>query len=84
VIALQQITIQLQGSLLEKLRSAAFNDEAAPEDFMHLVDAADLGRDRTITAMLELRQRLLSAAGPGQVCSIQFATTTVWNVGDVC
>lgn len=59
VIALQQITIQLQGSLLEKLRNAAFDDEAT--DFIYLVDAADMGRDRTIATLLELRQRLLQA-----------------------
>lgn len=59
VIALQQITIQLQGKLLEKLRSAAFNDNDS--DFTYLVDEADLGRDRTITTMLELRQRLMQA-----------------------
>ncbi|KAK5108634.1 hypothetical protein LTR62_008125 [Meristemomyces frigidus] len=58
VIALQRITIQLQGSLLEKLRR---DDEGT--DFMFLVDAADVGRDRTIGSLLELRQRLL-AKGP--------------------
>ncbi|KAK0305607.1 hypothetical protein LTR01_006754 [Friedmanniomyces endolithicus] len=57
VIALQSITIQLQGSLLEKLRS----DENENTDFLYLVDAADAGRDRTIGALLELRQRLLAA-----------------------
>ncbi|KAK0271200.1 hypothetical protein LTR35_000170 [Friedmanniomyces endolithicus] len=57
VIALQHITIQLQGSLLEKLRS----DENENTDFLYLVDAADAGRDRTIGALLELRQRLLAA-----------------------
>ncbi|TKA75543.1 hypothetical protein B0A55_03531 [Friedmanniomyces simplex] len=57
VIALQQITIQLQGSLLEKLR----NDENENTDFLYLVDAADAGRDGTIRALLELRQRLLVA-----------------------
>ncbi|KAH9825880.1 SH3 domain-containing protein [Teratosphaeria destructans] len=61
VIALQHITIQLQGSLLEKLRNAAFDDEQVT-DFTFLVDAADLGRDRTIATLLELRQRLLQAA----------------------
>lgn len=61
VIALQQITIQLQGTLLEKLRNATLDDEMVT-DFTFLVDAADLGRDRTISAMLDLRQRLLQAA----------------------
>jgi len=45
---------------LEKLRSAAFDDEVT--DFTQLVDQADLGRDRTIGALLEFRQRLLQAA----------------------
>ncbi|KAK3071022.1 hypothetical protein LTR53_009418 [Teratosphaeriaceae sp. CCFEE 6253] len=58
VIALQQITIQLQGSLLEKLRN---DDGDRDTDFLYLVDAADAGRDRTIGALLELRQRLLVA-----------------------
>ncbi|RMY76154.1 hypothetical protein D0862_13799 [Hortaea werneckii] len=61
VIALQQITIQLQGTLLEKLRNATLEDDVTT-DFTILVDAADLGRDRAIGALLELRQRLLQAA----------------------
>ncbi|RMY72961.1 hypothetical protein D0863_04194 [Hortaea werneckii] len=61
VIALQQITIQLQGTLLEKLRNATLDDDVTT-DFTILVDAADLGRDRAIGALLELRQRLLQAA----------------------
>lgn len=69
VIALQQITIQLQGSLLEKLRHAAFDDEAT--DFTNLVDAADIGRDRTIGTLLELRQRLLQAAPIAEVATPQ-------------
>ncbi|KAK4898192.1 hypothetical protein LTR27_004199 [Elasticomyces elasticus] len=56
IMALMQITIQLQSSLLEKLRS---DDETT--DFLYLVDAADAGRDRTIGVLLELRQRLLAA-----------------------
>ncbi|KAI7507052.1 hypothetical protein KC347_g7128 [Hortaea werneckii] len=61
VIALQQITIQLQGTLLEKLRNATLDDDVTT-DFTILVDAADLGRDRAIGVLLELRQRLLQAA----------------------
>lgn len=61
VIALQQVTIQLQGSLLVKLRVATLDDNAVT-DLSSLVDAADIGRDRTIGALLELRQRLLQAA----------------------
>ncbi|KAI7211604.1 hypothetical protein KC333_g7590 [Hortaea werneckii] len=61
VIALQQITIQLQGTLLEKLRNATLEDDVTT-DFTILVDAADLGRDRAIGVLVELRQRLLQAA----------------------
>ncbi|EMD00159.1 hypothetical protein BAUCODRAFT_367082 [Baudoinia panamericana UAMH 10762] len=63
VIALQQITIQLQSTLLEKLK---FDDDGRTDrDWMELVDVADTGRDRAITALLELRQRLLHAhSGP--------------------
>ena len=61
VIALQQINIQLQNTLLEGLRNAAYDDEVT--DFAFMVDAADLGRDRTIGALLELKQRLLQT-GP--------------------
>jgi hypothetical protein len=59
IIALQQITIQLQGSLLEELRNAAFDD--AVTDFRYLVDVADAGRDKTMNTLIELRQRLLVA-----------------------
>lgn len=59
IIALQQITIQLQGSLLEELRNAAFDD--AITDFRHLVDVADTGRDKTIDTLLQFKQRLLTA-----------------------
>ncbi|KAK5125151.1 hypothetical protein LTR85_000827 [Meristemomyces frigidus] len=61
VIALQQITIQLQGSLLLKLRVATLDDDAVT-DLSSLVDAADIGRDQTISTLLQLRQRLLEAA----------------------
>lgn len=60
VIALQSITIQLQSSLLEKLRNAAFDDDTKTTDFTYLVDAADLGRDRTIAALHEFKQRLIN------------------------
>lgn len=59
VIALQQITIQLQGSLLEQLRNAAFDDGFT--DFRYLVDVADAGRDKTMNTLIELRQRLFTA-----------------------
>lgn len=77
VITLQQICIKLQSSLLEKLRNAAFDDDHAITDFTYLVDAADIGRDKTIAALHDFKQRLLSAqtpeqdADPGQVVKQQ-------------
>ncbi|KAK4540869.1 hypothetical protein LTR36_008811 [Oleoguttula mirabilis] len=75
VIALQQITIQLQGSLLVKLRVATLDDDAVT-DLSSLVDAADIGRDRTIGALLELRQRLLQAAHIDELQSPSFGVPT--------
>ncbi|KAI5361351.1 hypothetical protein Slin14017_G080840 [Septoria linicola] len=60
IIQLQQVTIQLQASLLEKLRNAAFDDDHAITDFTYLVDAADGGRDRTIAVLHDFKQRLLN------------------------
>ncbi|GIZ38326.1 hypothetical protein CKM354_000174600 [Cercospora kikuchii] len=60
IIQLQQVTIQLQASLLEKLRNAAFDDDHAITDFTYLVDAADGGRDKTIAVLHEFKQRLLN------------------------
>ncbi|SMQ55082.1 unnamed protein product [Zymoseptoria tritici ST99CH_1A5] len=62
IIALQQITIQLQSALLEKLRNAAFDDDHAITDFTYLVDAVDIGRDRTIATLHEFKQRLLNGS----------------------
>ncbi|KXT15535.1 hypothetical protein AC579_3404 [Pseudocercospora musae] len=63
IIHLQQITIQLQAALLEKLRNTAFDDENKTTDFSYLSDVVDSARDRTITALHELKQRLLSRDG---------------------
>jgi len=73
VIALQQITIELQQSLLDKLKNAAFDDDNKITDFMYLVDAADTGRDRTIAVLHELRQRLITAQSPQEAPSSQQA-----------
>lgn len=54
VLALQQITNQLQNGLLNKLRDV----EDGEGDVDALADAADTGRDRTITTLIGLRQRL--------------------------
>lgn len=59
-IALQQIIIQLQSDLMRKLRDVAHNEENV--DLNTLIDAADSGRDKTIAALLELKQRLLHGA----------------------
>lgn len=75
VIALQQITIQLQGSLLEELRNAAFDD--AITDFRHLVDVADGGRDKTMNSLIELRQRLFVAEPIGPELSPTSTLTTI-------
>lgn len=74
VIALQQITIQLQGSLLGKLKEAVYNDEVS--DFTSLIDAADFGRDRTVETLLQLRQRLLVAAPITEVPSAPQTTVS--------
>ncbi|KAK4553394.1 hypothetical protein LTR86_009451 [Recurvomyces mirabilis] len=76
VIALQSITIQLQGSLLEKLRN---DDENT--DFMFLVDAADTGRDGTIRSLLELRQRLLAERPISEVGSPRLEQQRTKSIG---
>ncbi|CAK3989038.1 Hypothetical predicted protein [Lecanosticta acicola] len=70
VIALQQVTIQLQSKLLEKLRNAAFDDDSKITDFTYLVDAADTGRDRTIAVLHELKQRLIAAQNTGEEATV--------------
>jgi hypothetical protein len=75
IIALQQITIQLQGSLLEELRNAAFDD--AVTDFRYLVDVADAGRDKTMNTLIELRQRLLVAEPIGSDLSPTATLATI-------
>jgi len=57
VLALQRITIQLQNSLLGKLRDVEDGDA----DVLALARAADLGRDNAITTLIALRQRLAQA-----------------------
>lgn len=79
IIALQQITIQLQGSLLEELRNAAFDD--AVTDFRYLVDVADAGRDKTMNTLIELRQRLLVAEPIGGDLSPTATLASISSVG---
>ena len=59
IFAIQDITIQLQGSLLKKLHDATLRPEVA--DFRGLSEAADIGRDGTIAALVTLQQRLMQA-----------------------
>lgn len=54
VLALQQITTQLHNNLLNRLRDI----EDGEGDVAALADAADTGRDRTMTTLIGLRQRL--------------------------
>lgn len=68
VIAVQQITIQLQSGLLEKLRNASVNDEGI--DFMAIIDLADGARDATVSALNDLRQRLLRGGGNAEMPTI--------------
>jgi len=74
VIALQQITIELQSSLLEELRNAAFDD--AVTDFRYLVDVADSERDKTMNALIQLRQRLLASEPIGNELSLSPTSTS--------
>lgn len=74
IIALQRITIEIQQSLLEQLRDAAYDDDVT--DFMSLVDAADSGRDRTISTLLDLRQRLLQAAPINEMSRMSVGSRT--------
>lgn len=57
IVALQQVTIQLQNSLLNKIGDAEDGDA----DIAALARAADLGRDSTITTLIALRQRLVKS-----------------------
>ncbi|GAB7363280.1 hypothetical protein MBLNU230_g3561t1 [Neophaeotheca triangularis] len=73
VIALQQIAIQLRENLLQKLNVAADGDDI--KEFGNLVDAADLGRDRTISTLCELRQRLLTSGPVNNMPTLPVMTT---------
>ncbi|KAL9079537.1 MAG: hypothetical protein Q9157_001595 [Trypethelium eluteriae] len=56
VMTLQQIQIDLQNKLIQKLVEACKDDRIV--DFADLVDESDIARDRTMMALIELRQRL--------------------------
>ena len=61
VIELQKIADELQTSLLDPLSDVASDSEHRLTDFTDLVDAADMCRDQTVQALLDLRKRLLKA-----------------------
>ncbi|KAL8775986.1 MAG: hypothetical protein Q9213_008417 [Squamulea squamosa] len=58
--SLKDILIDLQGSLIRHLRRAQEDDNMA--DFGTLVDASDIGRIRTVTALHELYMRVALGA----------------------
>lgn len=72
IFAIQDITIQLQGSLLKRLHDATVNAERA--DFRGLADAADIGRDSTIAALIALQQRLMQAAPIAEMSALSLGT----------
>lgn len=80
IIALQQITIQLKSSLLERLRDAAYDDDGV--DLMSLVDAADFGRDKSISTLSDLRQRLAQGEAVDEVAplNIKSRSNTVESI----
>jgi hypothetical protein len=63
IIALQQVTIQLQSSLLQVLRDA-INEADAGMDFTELVAVADGCRDNAIGILADMSKRLSQADSP--------------------
>lgn len=59
VTQLHQIRIELQAELFEQLAQALQDDNMT--DFRPALHASDLGRDHTVTALIQLRQRLMIA-----------------------
>ncbi|KAL1306967.1 hypothetical protein AAFC00_005602 [Neodothiora populina] len=60
LLQLRQIRIELQAQLFEQLAAALQDDQMI--DFGPALYASDLGRDQTVTALMQLRQRLVIAA----------------------
>ena len=60
ICTLQQVTIEIQNSLLEKLRSVKDDDEVV--DFTVLTDEADIGRNKIKSALYDLYQRLYQSS----------------------
>ena len=70
IFALQQITIQLQCSLLMKIN----NLEDHTTDYKALARAADTARDNTITTLMQLRKRLQQAEIEGDMSKLRIST----------
>ena len=70
IFALQQITIQLQCSLLMKIH----NLEDQTTDYKALARAADTARDNTMTTLMQLRKRLQQAEIEGDMSKLSIST----------
>ncbi|KAK4999527.1 hypothetical protein LTR66_001452 [Elasticomyces elasticus] len=57
--ALQSIELELHRALLANLRQAVLDDQVI--DFTLLLNTSDVGRDRTIRTLIDLRARLMQA-----------------------
>jgi hypothetical protein len=60
IFAIQQVTIEIQNSLLEKLRNATNDDTVI--DFTILTDESDIGRNKIKAALYDLYQRLYQSS----------------------
>ena len=80
IIAVLQVTVEIQHSLLVKLESAA-NDDAVT-DFTTLTDESDIGRNKTKVALYDLYQRLyLSSKSTGLPTPLALDNIPVHIVG---
>lgn len=60
VVQLRQIRVELEAQLFRQLVQALQDENMT--DFRPALEASDLGRDHTVTALISLRQRLMVAA----------------------
>lgn len=65
ILQLRQIRLELEAQLFRQLVQALRDDSVV--DFGPALEASDLGRDHTVTALIQLRQRLMVAAPVEQV-----------------
>jgi hypothetical protein len=73
VVAIQQITIDIQNNLLEKLRNATIDDEVT--DFTTLTDVSDLGRNEIKTALIQLYRRLYESTQIPDISTLTYPAT---------